>query len=278
MEDRMKSPTFAGTKVINGIDVYYEHYGADSQETLVLLHGFLSSTFSYRQLIPLLSQHYNVISVDLPPFGKSGKTTRFIYSYKNLASTVVELVKSLGYEQASLVGHSMGGQISLNILHYFPEFAKKSVLLCSSGYLKRAKRHLILSSYIPYFYLYVKLYLARSGLKNNLQKVVHDQSLIDEEMLFGYLSPFLEDDIFKALTQMIRHREGDLSKEELRKIETPCLLIWGEHDKVVPLNVGKRLKQDLKESQLVVLPDAGHLIPEEKPEQVLHHINIFLRN
>lgn len=268
---------FARNKTIKGIDLYYEHHvHPNSGETLVLLHGFLSSTFSFRHLIPLLKEDYNVISIDLPPFGKSGKPSSFKYSYHNLASTVVELVKSLGIRSFNVVGHSMGGQIAMNILLHYPNYAKKGVLLCSSGYLKKAKLPLVLSSYIPYFHLYVKLHLAKSGVKQNLQNVVYDHSLINDEMLHGYLSPFLEDDIFKALTMMIRHREGDLSSEELKKIEAPCLLIWGEDDKVVPLSVGRRLKNDLKNSELVVLKETGHLVPEERPEDVHRLIGQFM--
>ncbi|GAE44594.1 alpha/beta fold hydrolase [Mesobacillus boroniphilus] len=104
---------FARNKTVRGIDLYYEHYqNSDSKETLVLLHGFLSSTFSFRHLVPLLKEDYNVISVDLPPFGKSGKISSFKYSYQNLAATVVELMKSLGIREFNVVGHSMGGQIA----------------------------------------------------------------------------------------------------------------------------------------------------------------------
>ena len=135
----------------------------------------------------------------------------------------------------------------------------------------------IFTSYIPFFHLYVKFWLARSGVKKNLQNVVYDHTLINDEMLYGYLQPFLEDEIFIALTRMIRDREGDLSAKELSQVHTPCLLIWGEHDKVVPLHIGKRLKTDLKKSELVVLKDTGHLVPEERPEEVYQHIQRFLK-
>ncbi|AIE61174.1 alpha/beta fold hydrolase [Bacillus methanolicus] len=275
----MNRSIFKDSRNINGIDVYYEYYRNEQpKETIVLLHGFLSSTFSFRRLIPLLNEDFNVISVDLPPFGKSGKSYSFIYSYKNIAQTVISLLESLDISKVTVIGHSMGGQISLKIVSLRPDLAQKAILLCSSAYLKRSKLPLILSSYIPYFHLYVKLWLIRSGVRYNLQQVVYDHSLIDEEMMYGYMKPFLEEDIFKALTRMIRDREGDLHSTALKKIETPCLLIWGEHDKVVPLTVGKRLTNELKNSKLVVLKNAGHLLPEERPEEVHQHIKEFIFN
>ncbi|SDM76139.1 alpha/beta fold hydrolase [Bacillus sp. OK048] len=273
----MEEKVFYRNQQVNNIDIYYEFYSnPDSTKTLVLLHGFLSSTFSYRRLIPYLNKEFQVVSIDLPPFGKSGKSSKFVYSYSNLAQTVIQLIHSLDLKDITLIGHSMGGQIVLNILNQQPDIAERAVLLCSSSYSKRLRLPLIISSYIPYFHLYVKFWLARSGVRQNLQNVVHDHSLLSDEMLFGYLQPFLEDEIFLALTRMIRDREGDLSTGALNQIAHPCLLIWGEHDKVVPLTVGERLKNDLRKSELVILKETGHLVPEERPEDVFQYIKQFL--
>lgn len=275
--NNVEEKVFYRNQQVNNIDIYYEFYSnPDSTKTLVLLHGFLSSTFSYRRLIPYLNKEFQVVSIDLPPFGKSGKSSKFVYSYSNLAQTVIQLIHSLDLKDITLIGHSMGGQIVLNILNQQPDIAERAVLLCSSSYSKRLRLPLIISSYIPYFHLYVKFWLARSGVRQNLQNVVHDHSLLSDEMLFGYLQPFLEDEIFLALTRMIRDREGDLSTGALNQIAHPCLLIWGEHDKVVPLTVGERLKNDLRKSELVILKETGHLVPEERPEDVFQYIKQFL--
>jgi pimeloyl-ACP methyl ester carboxylesterase len=111
---------------------------------------------------------------------------------------------------------------------------------------------------------------------NSLISVVHNQKLIDDEMINGYKEPFLQDEIFRALTKMIRDREGDLSPEDLQNISVPTLLIWGEKDKVVPLEVGERLHRDLRYSTLYTYPEAGHLIPEEIPEHIYERISNFV--
>ncbi|MDQ0155348.1 alpha/beta fold hydrolase [Robertmurraya andreesenii] len=267
-----------GKQKINGNDLYYEHYLHEtSSKTILLIHGFLSSTFSFRRLIPLLCQEYNVISIDFPPFGKSGKSTRYVYSYNNIAKSILSLLEQLHIREFVVIGHSMGGQLSLNIAYLRPDLVKKVVLLCSSGYLERSKQSLIYLSYLPFFHLFIKRYLEKSGVMKNLQNVVFNQQLIDEEMFQGYMEPFLNEEIFKGLARLLRHREGDLSEEMLHKIETPCLLIWGEEDKVVPLSIGKRLQKDLKNSRLIVLSETGHLVPEERPKEVFQHIVSFLQ-
>jgi len=263
---------------INGIDFYYEFYPHQySRKTILLIHGFLSSTFSFRYLIPKLTDQFQVISVDLPPFGKSGKSFSFCYSYENIARSLIELLNHLKIKESIIVAHSMGGQIGLNMIVQEPSRFTQAVLLASSGYLKRARQPLIAVSYIPFFHLFVKNRLARTGVLGNLEQVVYSPDRITEEMVQGYLEPFIQsDEIFRGLTKLLRDREGDLSSDILQRIETPCLLIWGDHDKVVPLSVGERLQRDLKYAELKVFDKTGHLIPEERPEETAHLIKSFV--
>lgn len=268
----------ATIKTVNGIELYYEWYPCGSEaRTVVLLHGFLSSTFSFRKLVPLLNKHYNVLTVDLPPFGKSGKSTRFLYTYKNIAATVIGLLGELNIERPILAGHSMGGQYVLNMIALKPDITEHAVLFCSSGYLKPPGRLLSFGSRLPFFHLAVKRWLVRTGgVKENLKLVVHDQSMIDEEMLRGYMQPFLSKQMFQGIGRLIHDREGDLPPEALRKIETSCLLIWGEYDRVVPVEVGERLQSDLQNAELVILENTGHLVPEERPEECYNLMKNFI--
>ncbi|GIN19863.1 alpha/beta fold hydrolase [Siminovitchia fordii] len=262
---------------INGIQMYYEVSGNScAAHTIVLLHGFLSSSFSFRMLVPYLSKDFRVLSVDLPPFGYSDKTKKFYYSYKNIAATVLQLLEEIDIERFSVAGHSMGGQIALNMMLQSPEKIDKGILLSSSGYYARAKRHHILASYLPFFPVYVKHYLGKTGVVGNLRSVVYDQSLIDKTMIEGYAKQFESTEIFPALARLLRHREGDLPEKSLQSIETPCLLIWGENDKIVPVNIGKRLSIDLPHAQLVVFKETGHLVPEERPKEVYEEISSFI--
>lgn len=265
-----------GHQKINNINLYYEFYPMQSAQTVVLLHGFLSSTFTFRHLIPLLSKNFQVLSVDLPPFGKTEKSKRFIYSYKNMAATVNRLMEIYDLKDIILIGHSMGGQIALNILHFFPKIAQKAILISSSSYLRRSSLPLILASYIPFFHLFVKYWLSRTGVRKNLELTLFNHALINDEVIKGYEEPFLQNGIFKALCRMIRHREGDLPPNILNSIQTPCMLIWGEHDKAVPLHIGERLNTDLSNSQLIVMSETGHAVPEERPQEIYQHVLNFL--
>lgn len=262
---------------VNGIDLYYECWkNKNAKHTIVFIHGFLASSFSFRKLIPELKKDFNLISIDMPPFGKSGASNNFQYSSKNIAYTLNLLIDHLKFRNIHVVGHSLGGQIALNMMHQQPDYFNKAILLCSSGYIPKAKKRLILLSYIPFFSRFVKYHLGRTGVIGNLHQVVYDANLIDQKMIDGYEEPFHHPSIFKGLTKMIRDREDDLSSAELQTIKTPCLLLWGEHDKIVPLHIGKRLTRDLPNARLEILPKAGHLIPEEKVLEVSTAIKDFI--
>jgi pimeloyl-ACP methyl ester carboxylesterase len=265
------------TKKNGNVELYYEYdFLSEHAPTLVLLHGFLSSSFSFRKLTPLLKKQYNVLAIDYPPFGKSGKPHTYTYSYDNLAKTLCAFLEEQSLGKVILVGHSLGGQLCLQMTRLQPNLVEKVVLLSGSSYLPAAKPALKRATYLPFFSLLVKRHLQKSGIDKNLNNVVFDKTLIDDEMRNGYMEPFMEQSIFRALGMMLRHHEGDLTKEELRLIETECLLIWGEHDKVVPLTVGKKLEHDLPNSKLFVIPSAAHLLPEEKPKEVCQLINHFV--
>ncbi|MGE7603163.1 alpha/beta fold hydrolase [Peribacillus sp. NPDC097675] len=120
---------------VGNMDWYYEHnFIDDSLPTLLLVHGFLSSSFSFRKLVPHLIKEFNVISVDLPPFGQSGKTNRYIYSFRNFANSLVQLLEGKGIKKFSIIAHSMGGQVSLQLMNAYPELVDRAVLLAGSGY------------------------------------------------------------------------------------------------------------------------------------------------
>lgn len=276
----MEIPAYKGTQTVKDSEIYYELYQhSEDRPTLILLHGFLSSTFSYRKLLSFLTQKYTVYLLDIPPFGQSGKSNKYTYTVTNLAKTILTFIEMHKLENVILIGHSMGGQICLNMSKQRPDLVDKIILLAGSGYLAAPSIWLKRASHLPFFPYFVKRYLEKSGIEKNLRQVVYNQSMIDDEMRDGYTAPFLQGKaIFQALGKLARDKEDDLSEQDLHTITTSCLLLWGRYDKVVPLSIGNRLHKDLPSSQLIVIEDAGHLLPEEKPGEVFFQIDNFINN
>lgn len=266
------------TMNLHDVTISYEYYrnANVNAKTLVFIHGFLSCSFSFRKLLPLLHNEYNLLCFDLPGFGESEKISSIHYSLHEYAALTNELLDNLGIHKATLIGHSMGGQISLRTCMQHPERIEKLVLLCSSSYIKSSSKPLRMCSYLPFFPLCLSIAMSSINLHKNFQHLVYNHKLLTQDVINGYTTSFNEKGFYIALAKLVREREEDLPTSTLNKINFPTLLIWGEEDRLVPLRVGERMKKDLPDAQLLVFPQTGHLIPEEQPENTAEAIRSFL--
>ncbi|MBP1930548.1 alpha/beta fold hydrolase [Ammoniphilus resinae] len=253
-------------------EVHYEYCKKEGEKescyTLVLIHGFLASSFSFRKLIPFLKGKYDIYTIDLVGFGESEKTASFKYSYRNYASLVLEFTKQLGLKNVILIGHSMGGQISLYTALIAPNKIKGLVLIACSGYLKKSNSWAVLLSKFPFSRSFIRLWIKKHKVLDVLRTTLYDTACIDEEMIRAYSKPIEDKNFCHTLLGLLRDREGDLETKDLHKITHPVLLLWGDEDQIIPLKTGVHLRQDLPNSTLVSIPEAGHQVMEEKPEQV----------
>lgn len=264
------------TLKMQNTNVYCEYLLQD-KPTIFLIHGFVASSYTFNQLKPLLARDFSVIAIDLPGFGNSEKSISFTYSFENYANLVLECLDYFHIREAYIAGHSMGGQIALYTAKNAPDRVKKLVLFCSSGYLPKAKNYLIYSSYLPFFYLIAKKKINSQSVIKNLRNVFYDHSYITKDQIEEYGRPLQDKNFPKSLIRLLRHREGDLSSDQLANIHTPTLLLWGEQDKVVPLVIGKKLAKDLPNSKLISYDRAGHLVTEEKPKELYEEILSFTK-
>ncbi len=152
------------------------------------------------------------------------------------------------------------------------------MLLSSSGYLKRANSALIYCTYLPFFKYYVKRKFHKKEVREHLQNVFYNHSLITDAYVEEYGKPLQENGFYTALMRLLRYREGDLNSEELNTITKPTLLLWGEEDKVVPVHVGHQLESDLPNAKLITYKKTGHLLTEERPHEVFEHISSYILN
>ena len=258
---------------------YYEYAKLEDHKspyTFVLVHGFLANTYSFRKLFSLLKEKYDTYAIDLPGFGKSEKNNRFHHSYQNYSQLLDEFIRKLELKNVILVGHSMGGQISLYTALQSPQLINRLVLIGCSGYLKKAGKHQIWLSYLPFSRGFVRWWIKRHKIVDVLQTTVYNPSCIDQEMIEAYEKPVLEAEFCDTLLGLLRYREGDLTAEKLKEVQHQALLIWGEEDKIVPIRIGLTLAEDIPHSTFVALPEAGHQVMEEKPDEVYAEIEKWL--
>ncbi|MFC4617144.1 alpha/beta fold hydrolase [Camelliibacillus cellulosilyticus] len=270
-----------GEKIIlNNVSIYWEQHGqpkTSGAPILVFLHGYLSSCFSFRLLIPYLKDDFTILAFDLPGFGQSEKSRHFLYTLHNYGKLVLDFLRYVDVPECVLVGHSMGGQVALNAVWQSPERIQKVVGISAAGYMGRVRRSIVAATYLPFFHRILMRYFKKRDIMKMFLDVTYDKAIINKEMMTGYLEPLLEPAFYHSLIRLARHREGDLPPAALKKIQTPTLLLWGREDQIVPVSIGDRFSRDLPHAELIVYDKAGHLLPEEKPKEVAAAIRRFVK-
>jgi pimeloyl-ACP methyl ester carboxylesterase len=213
---------------VDGARLHFQEAGTG--EPVLLLHGLSGSAGWWRHNLAALAAHFRVLSVDLIGFGRS-RGQRFVL--REAARRLAALLDRLGLAQASLVGHSMGGYIAADLALHHPDRVSRLVLVDAAA--------------VPFHRTYVH---DAWGLARALRYVP-----------FNFLPVLFRDALNSGPVTLVRAlREivaGDLS-EDLSAITTPALVVWGEHDTVIPLAIGRKLHAALPNAQWAVIPGAGH--------------------
>jgi pimeloyl-ACP methyl ester carboxylesterase len=264
-----------------GISIHYEDQGQG--QPLILLHGYGASTYSWRHVLPHFSKSYRVIAIDLKGFGLSDKPTDGDYSVLEQSRMVYEFIRVHRLENVILVGNSLGGAVSL--LTYLMQSDQgahpisKLILIDTASY--KQDLPLFISILTVPIVNELSLYLTGSNFKSRmiLRKAFFDPSKITEEMVTTYganLSlPGASQALIKTAKQMIPSNLEEIS-ERYKGIDIPVLLIWGENDGIVPLEIGRKLAGSIPNSKLVVVPNCGHVPQEECPSQAIKAMETFL--
>jgi pimeloyl-ACP methyl ester carboxylesterase len=125
----LPTPTESGYADVNGVKIWYQTYGEG--DPLVLLHGGFGTVEMFGPNIELLAKSRKVIGVDLQGHGGTGPLGRPM-TFENMATDVAELIKSLGYEKADVLGYSLGGATALRLAIDHPEVVDRLVILSAA--------------------------------------------------------------------------------------------------------------------------------------------------
>jgi pimeloyl-ACP methyl ester carboxylesterase len=125
----LPTPTESGYADVNGVEIWYQTYGEG--DPLVLLHGGFGAIEMFGPNIAALAQSHRVIGVDLQGHGRTGALGRPM-TFENMATDIAELIKSLGYEKADVMGYSLGGATALRVAIDHPEVVDRLVLVSTA--------------------------------------------------------------------------------------------------------------------------------------------------
>lgn len=261
---------------IDGLRVHYQEKGAGTP--LVLLHGFTSSTYSWKDVFEPLSQTFRVIAVDFKGFGFSGKPDGD-YSRRAQATLVAHLLDYLKIDKAWLCGNSMGGEIALNFALQNPQRVVGLILVDSAGVNVTGSGSLAPGYLLLPVVGRVVTALALTSdklVRQGLEKSFYDQTKVTDERVAYYYRPLRTRGGQLAAVRARTQANEFPIEPELGRISMPTLIIWGAQDALIPLKAGYKINKLIKESKLVIFDSCGHLPQEEMPARVVDEITKFI--
>jgi pimeloyl-ACP methyl ester carboxylesterase len=263
-------------------EVVREHE-VPSDPAFLLVHGFGGSSYTWHAWRGALAERGRVLQVDLKGFGKAPKPDDGRYRTTDLAELLVELVRRLDLTRLTLVGHSLGGGLSLmttlRLLDLGEPRLERLVLVGAAAYPQKLPPFVPLSRLGVVGRLAVDMVGAERIVRGVLRSIVYDSASVTDAQVAAYAAALATPEGVRAAMEVGRSivpDELDALTRRYPEIDVPVLLLWGRQDSVVPLWVGERLAEELPDARLVVLPECGHLPPEEHPATSLQHLLDFL--
>jgi pimeloyl-ACP methyl ester carboxylesterase len=269
---------------VNKQKVFYREAGNRSQPTIILLHGFPSSSFMFRDLIPQLADRFHVIAPDYIGFGHSDapSATEFDYTFENLAANVTGLIDQLGLKSYILYMHDYGGPVGFRIFTQRPEAVKGFVIQNANAYMEGVG-DMPKQVFLPlwekrdtkseeaargFLQLGTTQFQYTVGAKNEAKispdNWTHDQALLDRPGTDAYQLNLLENYKTNVAAYETWH-------EGFRKHQPKTLIVWGKNDPFFIEAGAEAFLKDLPKAKVVLL-DSGHFVLDENATVVASEI------
>ncbi len=266
------------TVVVDGLLIHY--LSAGSGLPVLLLHGWPTSSFLWRNVMPPIAEHRRVIAMDLPGFGRSDKPTDRKYDFAFYTSVIDGFLAKLDVDNLGLVVHDLGGPVGLYWASQNPERIESLALLNTIVYpeLSFIAKAFITACGVPGLW---HLLTSKRGLEGGMRMGVANPRRLSPEALSNVHEPFDTGGARKALamsaTGMRTEKMHDVVRW-LRSTKIPVRVVYGVKDRILPdiADTVRRLKQDVPSVEVTALPDTGHFLQEERPEEVGRLLAEFL--
>jgi pimeloyl-ACP methyl ester carboxylesterase len=259
---------------LHGHRVTYRQVGHGP--VLVLIHGVTSNMQTWDAALPWLADRFTVITPDLLGHGLSAKP-RGDYSLGAFASGIRDLLGALGHFRATVVGHSLGGGIAMQMAYQLPEHCERLVLVCSGGLGEEVSIALRAAS-LPGSEVVIPMIAHNSVVELGrtvggwLDRIGIGIGPDKAEVARGYASlsdPEARHAFIHTMRAVIDHRGQRVSaRDRLYLTETlPSMLLWGARDPIIPARHGERAHEEMPGSRLEVFEGAGHFPHVSEPQR-----------
>ncbi len=264
---------------IDGVSVHYIMDGRmDDSLPIVFIHGTSASLHTWDTLSSLLKTNKKIIRLDLPAFGLTGPNRLNQYSFNFYNQFLDEFLLKLNVTKCIVAGNSLGGSIAWNYAIASPNKVKQLILLDASGYPKKDEKGSLgfKLAGIPVLNQALKHISPISLIRKSLEDAFYNKSLVTEQMVHQYHDMLLREGNRAAVLELFQHpMKADATK--IKMITQPTLIIWGKEDQLISYKNAALFKQDIRNSQMLVLDKVGHIPMEEAPKQVAAAILEFIK-
>lgn len=234
-------------------------------EPLLLIHGFASSADTWDGWSRELSAHYQVISVDMPPFGVTGPLPNVVMSPEQYQKFMDALVAQLGLRQFYLAGNSLGGLISWQYTARHPEQVKKLILVDSAGFFHSAPLPIRLMQ-MPVIGAMSEHFTPRFMVSQNVHDVYGDASRVPDGTVRLYQDMMRREGSRAAIRAMLPTLKN-IDTAPLASIKVPTLIMWGRNDRWISPDDAELFHHAIPGSQLIWYDGLGHIPMEEDPQR-----------
>lgn len=251
---------------IDGVAIHYVCAG--NGEPLVLLHGFGAWVYAWRYQFKGLSRRFRILAVDLKGFGLSTRSLKTSYSIDAHVRAVLKVLDAEGIESAIWMGNSFGGTVAMKAAIDAPERVQQLVLLAAPFRIEIPPLPRLL--FVPFLgpWLARRKLFTSNVVMETMRYNYANHAIINSDAVNAYLAPLHRRNTAEVWLRMIRQiRNFDMS-DELPRIQQRTLLIWGERDKTVPVEMGEQLRKHLPRVEWLLLRNIGHAPHEECPHIV----------
>ncbi len=258
-----------------GERVAYVDEGA-GDPPLLFIHGFGESTRTWDLVRPELARRHRTVALDLWGFGASARPKGL--KPDGWVGEVRGLLDHLGIEQAVLIGHSLGGAVSLMCAGEMPERVQGLVLVNSdwghAGFGYTMVRLIAHTNLLPL--ALARLRGAVEPMRGLVKQVAGPKLQFTDEQLALYCDHFRVRGTCRTWQSLGRsQRWGDVHRLPAT-VQCPALVVWGEKDAIIPLAWGRKLAATLPNADLVTLPASGHFPQEDDAPAVITALEQFL--
>ncbi len=299
------------TVTIENVDIFYREAGDPNRPTLLLLHGFPTSSHMFRELIPALADQYHLVAPDYPGYGYSSMpgVDEFDYSFDNIARLIEKFTDEIGLDRFSLYLMDYGAPIGFRIATSRPERIESLIIQNGNAYNEGIDNDF----WEPIQAYWKDRKAVNQGLDNNWWKNVkaayNKPEMTNDEALsflvtlgatkwqytngvanpeavspdtWNHVQPLLDREGNQAIQLQMFYSYGSNPplypawQEYLRTQQPPTLIVWGEKDEIFPAAGAEPYKRDLKDLEYHLL-DTGHFALETHGQEIADLIRSFLK-